>query len=101
MLVKIIEETRRTYENIESRIKAEGFRSRVMQILKAWSDWAIYPKEFLIRIQNTFLGLSPTHVSYESFFFLKMENNLVSNFKFHSFYSSGIIDTRLISACIN
>ena len=62
-LLKIFEETRKTYENIESRIKAEGFRTRVMQILKAWSDWAIYPKEFLIKIQNTFLGLSPYHVS--------------------------------------
>ncbi|XP_065220157.1 U2 snRNP-associated SURP motif-containing protein isoform X2 [Planococcus citri] len=60
-LLKIFEETRKTYENIESRIKAEGFRTRVMQILKAWSDWAIYPKEFLIKIQNTFLGLSPYH----------------------------------------
>lgn len=64
-LVKIFEETRKTYENIESRIKAEGFRTRVMQILKAWSDWAIYPREFLIKIQNTFLGLSPHHVSQQ------------------------------------
>lgn len=64
-LVRIFEETRKTYENIESRIKAEGFRTRVMQILKAWSDWAIYPKEFLIKIQNTFLGLSPSHGLYD------------------------------------
>lgn len=31
---------------------------RIMHLFRAWEDWAIYPKEFLIGLQNNFLGLS-------------------------------------------
>jgi U2-associated protein SR140 len=46
------------YKGIESRLKAEAFKMRIMQLFRAWEDWAIYPKEYLIRLQNNFLGLS-------------------------------------------
>ena len=28
-----------------------------MRMFRAWEDWAVYPKDFLVRLQNTFLGL--------------------------------------------
>lgn len=28
-----------------------------MRIFKAWEEWAVYPRDFLLRLQNTFLGL--------------------------------------------
>jgi U2-associated protein SR140 len=46
------------YKSIESRLKAEAFKMRIMHLFRAWEDWAIYPKEFLIGLQNNFLGLS-------------------------------------------
>ncbi|CAG7733273.1 unnamed protein product [Allacma fusca] len=36
---------------------AESFKQRVMGCFRAWEDWGIYPNEFLIRLQNIFLGL--------------------------------------------
>ena len=36
---------------------AESFKQRVMACFRAWEDWGIYPNEFLIRLQNIFLGL--------------------------------------------
>lgn len=29
-----------------------------MRVFKAWEDWAVYPREFLLKLQNTFLGLA-------------------------------------------
>lgn len=26
--------------------------------MRAWSDWVVYPPEFLLALQNTFLGLN-------------------------------------------
>ncbi len=36
---------------------ADCFKERVMGCCRAWDDWGIYPSEFLIRLQNIFLGL--------------------------------------------
>ncbi len=52
------------YAAIESRIKAEAFKQRVMLCFRAWEDWAIYSQDFLIQLQNIFLGL--TSVSSEN-----------------------------------
>lgn len=49
-----------TFNNIEGRLKAEQFKQRVMSCFRAWEDWAIYPNDFLIRLQNIFLGLVPS-----------------------------------------
>ncbi|KAL1437019.1 hypothetical protein MTO96_049033 [Rhipicephalus appendiculatus] len=38
----------------------KGFQQRVMSCFRAWEDWAIYPNDFLIRLQNIFLGLVPS-----------------------------------------
>lgn len=45
------------HQKIEARMKAEAFRQRVLNCFRAWEDWALYPQDFLIRLQNIFLGL--------------------------------------------
>lgn len=40
---------------IESRIKAAGFKARVMQVFQAWTEWAVYPKDFLALLKHLFL----------------------------------------------
>ncbi|KAI6229678.1 hypothetical protein M3Y99_01142800 [Aphelenchoides fujianensis] len=56
-LERIFESLNRTLETIESRIKAEQFRQRVMLCFRMWEDNAIYPRDILIKSQNIFLGL--------------------------------------------
>lgn len=64
-----------TYQKIPGRMKAESFKQRVMACFRAWEvtqrseqnkiktldsyvqDWALYPMDFLIKLQNIFLGL--------------------------------------------
>lgn len=55
-LVDILKNIKITYDKLEGRLKAEGFKSRVLRTLKAWED-NIYPKVFMDRLHNTFLGL--------------------------------------------
>ncbi|XP_058461186.1 U2 snRNP-associated SURP motif-containing protein [Malaya genurostris] len=56
-LLEIFKNLNSYYKQLESRLKAEGFKSRVMNVFKAWEEWAVYPKEFLIKLQHTFLGI--------------------------------------------
>lgn len=44
------------YDRLEGRLKAEGFKIRVLRTLKAWED-NIYPKIYMDKLHNTFLGL--------------------------------------------
>jgi hypothetical protein len=40
-------------------------KQKVMGCFQAWEDWTVYPNDFLINLQNIFLGLVPnTKVSY-------------------------------------
>ncbi|KAK3912286.1 U2 snRNP-associated SURP motif-containing protein [Frankliniella fusca] len=57
-LMPIMFELHAAYTKQESRLKAEGFRMRVLTVLNAWKEWAVYPRSYLIALQNTFLGLS-------------------------------------------
>lgn len=59
-----MEEALKTYKSLDSQSQADGFKHRIMQIFRAWEDWDIYPKEFLFKCQNTFLGLSITEVKF-------------------------------------
>lgn len=34
------------------------FQQKVMNSFRAWESWAIYPGDFLLKLQNIFLGLS-------------------------------------------
>lgn len=45
------------YKSLESRLKAEGFKARVLQVLKAWDEWLVYDREFITRMKTTFLGI--------------------------------------------
>ncbi|CAH8476712.1 unnamed protein product [Heterobilharzia americana] len=45
------------YKNVEGKLKAEQLKQKVMLCFRAWEDWAVYPNEFLIKLQNIFLGL--------------------------------------------
>ncbi|CAG2113273.1 unnamed protein product [Medioppia subpectinata] len=45
------------YNDIEGRLKAEHFKQRVMACFRAWEEQAIYSPDFLIKLQNIFLGL--------------------------------------------
>ena len=56
-LQEIFIEVHQAYKQFDSRLKAEGFKVRVMRLFRAWEDWAVYPRDFLVRLQNTFLGL--------------------------------------------
>lgn len=59
-----MEEALKTYKSLDSQSQVDGFKHRVMQIFRAWEEWDIYPKEFLFRCQNTFLGLSVDEVTF-------------------------------------
>uniref|UniRef100_A0A183CCC4 U2 snRNP-associated SURP motif-containing protein n=1 Tax=Globodera pallida TaxID=36090 RepID=A0A183CCC4_GLOPA len=56
-LLRIFVELNETLEGIESRLKAEQFRQRVMLCFRNWEDNAVYPTDLLIQCQNVFLGL--------------------------------------------
>jgi len=56
-LAEIFEGIHIAYNAIESRLRAEQLKQRVMLQCRAWEDWAIYPHDFLIHLQNIFLGL--------------------------------------------
>uniref|UniRef100_A0A5K3F9S0 U2 snRNP-associated SURP motif-containing protein n=1 Tax=Mesocestoides corti TaxID=53468 RepID=A0A5K3F9S0_MESCO len=47
------------YRELDSKLKAEQLKQKVMLCFRAWEDWAIYPNDFLIQLQNVFLGLTP------------------------------------------
>ncbi|XP_033760049.1 U2 snRNP-associated SURP motif-containing protein-like isoform X2 [Pecten maximus] len=59
-LREIFKDIHETYVNIDGRLKAEQFKQKVMGCFRAWEDWAIYPNDYLISLQNIFLGLVPT-----------------------------------------
>lgn len=56
-LLEIFRSLNSYHMQLDSRLKAEGFKSRVMNVFKAWEEWAVYPKDFLMKLQHTFLGI--------------------------------------------
>lgn len=46
-----------TCRGLESRLKAEGFKARVLQVLKAWDEWLVYHREFILKLKTIFLGI--------------------------------------------
>ncbi|CAD5234347.1 unnamed protein product [Bursaphelenchus xylophilus] len=66
-LSKIFLSLNETLESIESRLKAEQFRQRVMLCFRHWEDNSIYTRDLLINLQNVFLGLvKPDTKKHES-----------------------------------
>lgn len=62
-LLDIFNEVHQAYKQFDSRLKAEGFKARVMRMFRAWEDWAVYPRDFLVKLQNTFLGLVMVNIN--------------------------------------
>ncbi|KAM3967625.1 LOW QUALITY PROTEIN: U2 snRNP-associated SURP motif-containing protein [Aphomia sociella] len=56
-LVDIMRACNQAYNRMTSRLQQEGFRARLTRILQAWADWAVYPTDFLMHINDVFLGL--------------------------------------------
>lgn len=57
-----------TYRSLEGRLKAEGFKVRVIKVLKAWEDSAIYTRDFLHKLHNAFLGLEEVSFLFHTCF---------------------------------
>lgn len=55
-LVDILKQLHNTYNKLEGRLQAEGFKTRVLRTLKAWED-SIYHKDYMNKLHNIFLGL--------------------------------------------
>ncbi|GAB0097515.1 U2 snRNP-associated SURP motif-containing protein [Sergentomyia squamirostris] len=55
-LLEIFKELNAAYMSVESRLKAEGFKVRVLQVCRTWDEWVVYPRDFLLKLRNTFLG---------------------------------------------
>lgn len=51
------------HANIQGRLRAEQFKQRIINCFRAWEDWAVYPEQHLIHLQNVFLGLQTNNVS--------------------------------------
>ncbi|CAH1400389.1 unnamed protein product [Nezara viridula] len=64
-LVDIFEQAHQTFIGLESRLKAESYKLRVLQIFRAWDDWAVYPRDYLLRLKSTFLGAQIEEVEEE------------------------------------
>ncbi|XP_050314384.1 U2 snRNP-associated SURP motif-containing protein [Anthonomus grandis grandis] len=56
-LFDIIREIKKAYDSLESRLQAEGFKVRVLRVLKSWEDAGIYTLDFMTKLHNAFLGL--------------------------------------------
>jgi len=59
-LIEIMDHLRSALVNISSKSTSEKFRKQVLSCLAAWQDWSLYPPGFLIKMQNTFVGISET-----------------------------------------
>lgn len=51
-----------TFRGLESRLKAEGFKARVLQVLKAWDEWLVYHRESILKLKTIFLGIQNVRV---------------------------------------
>ncbi|KAJ8278025.1 hypothetical protein GJAV_G00082950 [Gymnothorax javanicus] len=56
-LCQIFSDLNATYRTIQGHLQSENYKQRVMSCFRAWEDWAVYPDQFLIKLQNIFLGL--------------------------------------------
>jgi U2-associated protein SR140 len=57
MLPDIFDSLNRTWSQIDGRMKSESFKLKVVNCIRAWEDRLIYPNDYLVNLQNRFLGL--------------------------------------------
>lgn len=55
-LIEVMKQIKMAYDKMDGRLKADGFRMRVMRVLKAWED-SIFSKIYMDNLTNTFLGI--------------------------------------------
>lgn len=65
-----------SYMALESRLKAEGFKLRVLQVFKAWEEWAVYQRDFLNKLKHIFLGLPTVSCSFGWLLIFEIKNDL-------------------------
>ena len=53
-MTEIFEKLNKVHTAIQSRFVAEQFKTRIMTILRAWSDWSLYTTDLLIKLNNIF-----------------------------------------------
>jgi len=58
VLPEIFEHSSEVLKRIDGKMKSESFKQKIMGCIRAWQDWAIYPSEYLLGLQNRFLGLA-------------------------------------------
>ncbi|XP_015749110.1 PREDICTED: U2 snRNP-associated SURP motif-containing protein-like [Acropora digitifera] len=56
LLPEIFANLSASFKAIIARMKAENFRKQVLRCLAAWMDWAVFTPDFLIELENVFLG---------------------------------------------
>ncbi|CAJ1064076.1 U2 snRNP-associated SURP motif-containing protein isoform X2 [Xyrichtys novacula] len=56
-LTQIIRDLNAAHRNIQSRLQAEQFQQKVLNCVRAWQEWDIYPDYHLLHLQNICLGL--------------------------------------------
>lgn len=44
------------WSELTARLQREGFRARVTRVLQAWADWAVYPTDLLVKLNDVFRG---------------------------------------------
>lgn len=57
-LPEVFEHISQVWKQIDGKMKSESFKQKVLGCIRAWEDWAIYSNEYLVRLQNMFLGLA-------------------------------------------
>ena len=50
--------------SIDSKLKSEGFKSRILQVFRAWEEGALYSKEKLYKLKGVFLGKPVSSLSF-------------------------------------
>ncbi|EUB59243.1 U2-associated protein SR140 [Echinococcus granulosus] len=77
-LFEIFNEIGSFFRELESKLKAEQLKQKVMLCFRAWEEWAIYPNDFLIQLQNVFLGLTLNVASKKSTNISEMDEEAVA-----------------------
>src|SRR5690242_10601458 len=48
-----------TYSHIDGRITANGMKEKVLQVVRVWSAWSLFPQPFVNELESTFLHGPP------------------------------------------
>lgn len=57
ILPAVFEHNSEVWRRIDGKMKSEAFKQKMLSCVRAWAEWAIYPNDYLVRLQNMFLGL--------------------------------------------